>query len=127
MRFLELTILHQCIAPAFGKAGVRGIVLTATNLENLRATEENLNRQYPPVQTLVVSADTTDEAAVANLFEQVKSRFGHADILVNNAGVSSGGGSLDQENSNAWWRNFVSVSALAFCFTLLTNPNRKST
>lgn len=92
-------------------------MLTATNLEKLKATEERLNRQYPSVQTLVVSADTTDEAAVANLFEQVKSCFGHADILVNNAGVSSGGGSLDQDDSNAWWRNFLSVIARAFCWT----------
>ncbi|KAJ4290032.1 hypothetical protein N0V88_006834 [Collariella sp. IMI 366227] len=79
------------IAPAFAKAGAKGIVLVATNAEKLAAVEASLKEINPEVQVLSVATNIADTESVAELFTKVKATFGHADILVNNAGINSGG------------------------------------
>ena len=106
----HLADLVQALAPAFVKAGVKAIVLVATNADKLRAVEANLKTINPSVETLAVAANIADKASVASLFEQVKAKFGHADILVNNAGVISGPGLIADADADGWWTNFVSVA-----------------
>jgi len=95
------------IVPAFARAGPRGLVLVGTKRDALLAVEAAVREINPAVETLVVAADIADAAAVAQLFAEVATTFGHADILVNNAGVNTGGGFLHEEDIEAWWQNFV--------------------
>lgn len=84
--------------------------MTARDTQKLKAVEASLNSHYPSVQTMILSVDVTDETSVATLFEQVKSRFGHADILINNAAVNTGAGPIDETDAALWWRNFVRIA-----------------
>lgn len=62
----------------------------------------------PNVQILAVGVDVTNRKSVDDVFDKIKSRFGHADILVDNAGVNfEGEGSLvGDQDPDAWWSNF---------------------
>ncbi|KAI8949743.1 hypothetical protein F4801DRAFT_390099 [Xylaria longipes] len=98
----------KAFAPAFAKAGVRGLVLLAMNSEGLKKAEQEVKEINSAVQTLAITTDISDGQAVASAFEEIKATFGHADILINNAGVNSDGegvriGDADPE---AWWRQF---------------------
>ncbi|KAK0752470.1 hypothetical protein B0T18DRAFT_436491 [Schizothecium vesticola] len=94
------------IVPAFARAGPRGLVLVGTKRDALRTVEAAVREINPAVETLVVAANIADAAWVARLFAEVATTFGHADILVNNGGVNTGGGFLDEEDTEAWWQNF---------------------
>src|SRR4051812_17385925 len=67
--------------PAFAKAGVKAIILVATNTEKLKAVAESVHKSYPDVETLEVATDISSPESVAALFERIKEKFGHADIL----------------------------------------------
>jgi len=92
--------------PAYAKAGVKAIVLVATNAEKLKAVAESVHKNYPQVDTLEVATNISSQESVAALFERVREKFGHADILVNGAGVQAGGGNIHQEDASQWWANF---------------------
>lgn len=98
------------MVPAFIKAGVKGVVLLASNAEKLAATEQSIKEANPKVETLICALDISDGQAVETAFEQVKAKFGYADILVNAAGTMTGDGpKLHETDPDAWWRNFVGV------------------
>lgn len=103
-----LTSANKAFAPAFVKAGVKAVVLVATNADKLKTVETALKAINPNLETLVVAANIADTASVASLFSQVKARFGHANILVNNAGVINGPGMIADADPEQWWSNFVS-------------------
>ncbi|KAH8888979.1 NAD(P)-binding protein [Thozetella sp. PMI_491] len=94
------------VVPAFAKAGVKAIVLVATNAEKLKAVAESVHQIYPNIETLEVAMDISSPDSVADLFERVRDKFGHADILVNNAGSLAGGGNIHEEDPAQWWTNF---------------------
>ncbi|KAH8900971.1 short-chain dehydrogenase/reductase-like protein [Thozetella sp. PMI_491] len=95
------------MAPAFVKAGVRGVVLIATDAQKLAGTEEEVKKLNPAVETLTLAMDISDTKAVEDGFNKIKEKFGHADILINTAGVVSGDGpKLHETDPDAWWRNF---------------------
>jgi NAD(P)-dependent dehydrogenase (short-subunit alcohol dehydrogenase family) len=96
------------LVPVFAKAGVKGLVLVATNGEKLKSIESSVKKAHPQIETLVIAADVSNSASVDSLFAQVKAKFGHAGILVNNAAVLTGGGLLHEEDPSKWWKNFVS-------------------
>ncbi len=77
--------LGVTFAKALADAGA-DLVITARSadrLENTRGIIEGTGRKC-----LVVPADVTDYAQVANLMKQAFDHYGHLDVLVNNAGVS---------------------------------------
>ncbi|GAW21831.1 hypothetical protein ANO14919_113560 [Xylariales sp. No.14919] len=98
----------KAFAPAFAKAGVRGLVLVATNAEALKNVEREVKKINAEIETLAISADISDGQAVTSAFEKIKATFGHADILINNAGINSDGESvvLSQADPETWWRQF---------------------
>ncbi|KAI1752575.1 hypothetical protein F4782DRAFT_124793 [Xylaria castorea] len=98
----------KAFAPAFAKAGVRGLVLLATNSEGLRKAEQDVRKINSAVQTLVIATDISDVEAVASAFEEIKAAFGHADVLINNAGVNGDGDGvrIGDADPEAWWRQF---------------------
>jgi NAD(P)-dependent dehydrogenase (short-subunit alcohol dehydrogenase family) len=77
-------------ARGFGRAiseglAARGADIVAVDIADCTATKtvvENLDRK-----ALVVRADITDPAAVADVGQQVRQAYGRCDILVNNAGI----------------------------------------
>ncbi|KAI3320119.1 NAD(P)-binding protein [Xylariaceae sp. AK1471] len=98
----------KAFAPAFAKAGVRGLALLATNAESLKNVEQQVKKINPEIQTLAIPTDISDGLAVTSAFEQIKETFGHADILINNAGVNNDGEGvrIGDADPDAWWRQF---------------------
>ncbi|KAF2871137.1 hypothetical protein BDV95DRAFT_573352 [Massariosphaeria phaeospora] len=91
--------------PAFAAAGAKAIVLVARNADKLAAVADSVTKNYPNVEVLSVPTDITDPAAVAALFEKVKSKYGHADVLVNNAGGFNALGPAKDVAINDWWKD----------------------
>ncbi len=79
--------LGREIARAFAAAGAT-VAAVARGEETLAATAAELNQQVPGT-VVPLAADITRDADVANLFAEVRSRFGRLDVLVNNAGRSA--------------------------------------
>ncbi|KAF3004485.1 hypothetical protein E8E14_006751 [Neopestalotiopsis sp. 37M] len=95
-------------APAFVRAGVKGLVLIATNAAKLQEVASEIHRINSAVQVLCLTADVSDQTQVEAAFREAKQAFGAADILVNNAGVSREtlGCRWADEDPAVWWDNF---------------------
>jgi NAD(P)-dependent dehydrogenase (short-subunit alcohol dehydrogenase family) len=98
------------IVPAIAKAGAKALVLVGTNHDMLIANEAKVREINPAIKTLSVATEISDPKAVANLFAQVASTFGHADVLVHSAAIGVGNGKFHDEEPATWWKNFVSPS-----------------
>ncbi|KAI1813260.1 NAD(P)-binding protein [Poronia punctata] len=99
----------KAFAPAFAKAGVRGLVLLATNVDGLTNTSEQIQILNPSVQTLCIATDISDVISVESAFEQILQVFGrNADILINNAGTNGDGEGrrIFDADVDTWWRQF---------------------
>ena len=77
-------------APAFSKAGVKGLVLLARNGEQLEAVAAQIRNISSKTEVMCVSANISDAKEVERAFRKIKEAFGHADILVNNVGINAG-------------------------------------
>lgn len=62
----------------------------------------------PSVEVVTKAVDVQDERQVAELFEEVKTKYGKANVLVNNAGCNKGGPIATTPISNIW-TDFVSL------------------
>lgn len=103
------------MVPAFVKAGVKGIVLLASNAEKLAATEKKVKETNPSIETLTYPLDISNSKAVEAAFMKIKEKFGHVDVLVNTAGAMTGDGpKLHDTDPDEWWRNFVSLTYPSF-------------
>ncbi|KAF7681087.1 hypothetical protein GT037_000063 [Alternaria burnsii] len=97
----------MAMVPAFVKAGVKGVVLLASNAEKLAATEKSVKASNPTIETLTYALDISDTKAVEAAFEAIRQKFGHADVLINAAGAMTGDGpKLHDTDPDQWWRNF---------------------
>ncbi|KAK8043921.1 hypothetical protein PG994_012759 [Apiospora phragmitis] len=102
-----LSLSGKGIAPAFVKAGVKGLVLVARGAEGLKETESQIRNISSAVDFVSVPTDISDAGAVDVLFQTIATKFGHADIVVNNAGVNINHGPLiGDQDPDLWWRNF---------------------
>ncbi|USP72872.1 hypothetical protein yc1106_00146 [Curvularia clavata] len=89
--------------PSFAAAGAKAIVLVARNADKLAEVAKSVSASYPEVETFSVSTDIADPKSVANLFEKVKEKYGHADVLVNNAGIFKAIGPVKDVDQAMWW------------------------
>ncbi|KAH6654688.1 hypothetical protein BKA67DRAFT_592707 [Truncatella angustata] len=98
----------KAFVPAFTKAGVKGLVLIATNEEKLKVVKAQANEINSDLHVLTLGVNIADKQSVDAAFDKINSTFGHADILINNAGVNfEGEGNLvADEDPDAWWSNF---------------------
>lgn len=95
-------------APAFAKAGVKGLVLLARNGPKLEEIAAQIHEINPSIGILCLSVNISDAKEVESAFEKVKETFGHADILVNNVGINAGkdDGNIESQDPDTWWSNF---------------------
>jgi NADP-dependent 3-hydroxy acid dehydrogenase YdfG len=77
--------IGEATANALADAGC-SVALVARRSERMDAVAEEIDGD-----TRVIPTDVTDEDAVAEMADRVRSTFGGVDLLVNNAGVASGG------------------------------------
>ncbi len=99
----------KSIAPAFVKAGVRAIVLIATNAAKLAGVEGDLKKINPDVETMALGVDISSAEQVKKAWEEINARFKKVDILVNNAGVeTSDSDKTHEQDPEVFFRNFVS-------------------
>lgn len=85
--------IGAAIAEAFaGESGAR-LALVARSADKLAAVAERCRALGAEAETFV--CDVTDDAAVTQMAEAVRERFGVLDVLVNNAGAFVPGGVLD--------------------------------
>jgi gluconate 5-dehydrogenase len=97
--------LGVVFAEALAEAGA-SVVCVGRRLERVNETAHRLSEIG--CQSLAISADVTDEAAVASMIAQTAERFGKLDILVNNAGTAVVG--PPETISLADWKRVVDVN-----------------
>ena len=97
------------IAPAFARAGVRTIILVATNVSTLASVEKELKKINPHLETVIVGADISSAEQVDKAWAVIKARCPKIHVLVNNAGVESteAGKMMHEQDPNIFMRNFV--------------------
>jgi NAD(P)-dependent dehydrogenase (short-subunit alcohol dehydrogenase family) len=83
------------------------VVLAGRRVETLERTAAESGMEN--AQTLVVVADVGDPAAVQQLFEKTRERFGRLDLLFNNAGTNAPPIPLE-ELTIEQWRRVVDVN-----------------
>lgn len=64
----------KSIAPAFAKAGVKAIVLVATNATKLASVEEELKKINPDLETLALAADISSAEQVTKAWSEINAR-----------------------------------------------------
>jgi len=82
------------LADALGDEGY-GLTISARKPDTLEQTAETLRGKGYEVQAL--AANMADEAAIGNLVQAHRDRYGRLDVLVNNAGVGIGAGAGEQQ------------------------------
>ncbi|KAF2448569.1 NAD(P)-binding protein [Karstenula rhodostoma CBS 690.94] len=92
---------------AFAATGPKAMVLVARNAKKLEEVAASVKEKFPELETLTVSTDVADPASVAALFEEVKSKFGHADVLVNNAAVFNSLAPVKDDDHKVWWSDMT--------------------
>ena len=97
--------LGAVFAEALAEAGA-SVVCVGRRFDRVQQTAQQLGTIG--CQSLAVSADVTDEAAVAGMIAQTIERFGGLDILVNNAGTAVVG--PPETISLADWQRVVDVN-----------------
>lgn len=77
--------IGRAVAELFAAEGA-SVVLTARTASDLDQVAEVIRQRGG--QAVAIPGDITDEAFVAQLFGQIRVRFGRLDVLVNNAGIA---------------------------------------
>ena len=86
-------------AQTFAAEGAH-LILAAWRGERIRATGEQLRTEFG-IETLPLTLDVRDQAAVAQIFGNLP-ELGHIDILLNNAGLSRGLDKLHEGLISDW-------------------------
>src|SRR5690606_22496992 len=100
------------MAKVFSAAGASVLVcdVNEASLDEARSTVGGLHTTV---------ADVSDEASVAELFDQVGSKLGGLDVLVNNAGVAGPSGYVETLSKSDWDRTLaVNITGQFLCARL---------
>ncbi|KAG6448423.1 hypothetical protein O3G_MSEX005503 [Manduca sexta] len=106
------------IALTFAKEGAK-VAIVGRNVEKLAKVAGSFDNNPP----LILQADLTDDAQVANLVQKTIDHFGKLDVLVNNAGVAPLG-SILQGNLLEMFDQTISINLRAVLhLTTLAAPH----
>jgi NAD(P)-dependent dehydrogenase (short-subunit alcohol dehydrogenase family) len=83
------TGIGEHIAYAYAAAGVRDLIITSRNQQDLLPVVGRLKQQSPSTKAQIASVDVASEETVAQLAHLIDARYGGLDILVLNAGYSN--------------------------------------
>ncbi len=97
--------IGRAISLAFAREGADVAILDRN--EQLAAQTAQDVRSIG-VAAVAITADVSDEAAVASAFEKIEQEFGSVDVLVNNAGI--GDSALLVDMSVAAWDRMIAVN-----------------
>jgi short-subunit dehydrogenase len=100
-------------------------VLVARSSDGLAAVSEEIHAINKSIEVLAVPTDMSNPASISSLWDEVKTKFGHADVLINNAGTSQNGSILDIPE-DSWWSDFVSNQSHLVHQSLTTNRRSMS-
>ncbi|EXJ62051.1 hypothetical protein A1O7_02484 [Cladophialophora yegresii CBS 114405] len=91
------------IARSFAEAHVASIVIVGRTESRLKATAEELKRDYPEPKVEYRVVDIASEESVKDLFASITIPL---DVLVNNAGYLSKRENFVHADMKEWWRSF---------------------
>jgi NAD(P)-dependent dehydrogenase (short-subunit alcohol dehydrogenase family) len=101
------------LAETLGDAGY-GLTLTARRPDSLERAAQALSERGHDVQH--VAANMADEAAIAEVVERHRDRFGRLDVLVNNAGVGIGAAATDHRTKHIDLQLDVNLRAIVLFY-----------
>lgn len=114
------------IAPAFAKAGVKAIVLIATNVTKLASVEEELQKINPDLEILALGVDISSTEQVSKAWSEINAKYAKVHVLINNAGVecSESDKAMHEQDPDVFFKNFVGRPLLCVYQTCYptTNP-----
>lgn len=101
--------IGQATAFAFAKHGIKRLVLTDVNRNNLLSTSSEIKSHFPDVQIESMEVDVCDEKAVESSVEEAVKKLGRIDVGVNVAGIGGAGKKTD-ESEEADWAKVIDVN-----------------
>lgn len=78
--------IGKAIAMKFAQKG-HNIAICARNEEQLKKTEQEINQTYPLIDTIICTADLSDNNEVQKLKKAILTKWDKIDVLINNAGI----------------------------------------
>lgn len=87
------------ITKGFASAGAAKIGILGRDKMRIESARDGFAIEFPETTFVAFSADVTDEAAIAGVFDT----FGAPDIIVNNAGQFPDDGPFSKQDLRAWW------------------------
>lgn len=90
------------IAKALAAEGV-AVALVARSQEAVGAAAKSI--QAAGARAIALSADVTDQGAVARIVEETVRQLGPVDLLINNAGSATAVGPVWEVDPDTWWRD----------------------
>ncbi len=85
------------------------VAACARRVDRLHALQADLGES----EFLPLEVDLRDEGAIANMFTEIRARWGGVDVLVNNAGLGHNAPLLSGTTEE--WREMLDVNVLALC------------
>ena len=95
-------------ALALAREGANVVVNYHSDAEGGKAVVDGILAEVPGAQTLLVEADTADEADVERMFAEAVDAFGTVDVAVANAGIQQD--APTHEMTLAQWRAVIDVN-----------------
>lgn len=89
--------------------GIKNLALLDVNISALENIRDELQAQYPTIQTLVLQTDVSDESSVATAIQKTTEKYGRIDIAINSAGIS-GNPCPTHELSLGEWKKVIDIN-----------------
>ena len=91
--------MGRAIAFRFARAGL-DVAVTARTERDVLDLKNALQKDYPKIEVLALTADVSSKEDIGRLTERIKKEWGSLDLLVNNAGIFLQDNLLKEPESN---------------------------
>lgn len=91
--------MGRAIAFRFAQEGL-DVALTARTERDVLDLKNALQKDYPKIEVLALTADVSSKEDIGRLAERIKKEWGSLDLLVNNAGIFLQDNLLEEPESN---------------------------